>query len=289
MPYIKEQIEYPSVTTIIGVLDKPALVGWAANKAIDYILEHRNDMDGAHFWDNARKAWRDAASKAADHGTAVHALAEEWIKGGTPLPDTDEHARAFEALQAWAERERLAFTEAETEVFSTAWGYAGKLDAIATDGMGRRVLVDFKTSSGIWPEYKVQVSAYKAAYEEQTGQRIDRLVIVRIDKETGQPEALDCTDGHEERIASFRKLVDYYYSAAARRLKNNPHAANRGIVRANVSPNTAADEALNLLDKAERQHKAARKQAPTADERAAVEAITTKPKTARKPRKGKTA
>ena len=40
MAYEFNGIEYPSVTTITSILDKPALLSWASNCAVDYIQEN---------------------------------------------------------------------------------------------------------------------------------------------------------------------------------------------------------------------------------------------------------
>jgi hypothetical protein len=231
MGYEKDGVEFPSVTTILGILDKPALVGWAARTAIDYVRENIGQVGTPHFWDNAKESWRDLKKSAADHGTEVHALAEEWIKGGDPMPTTDEAQTGFEALKATCQSMGLTFLHSEHTVFSNKGGYAGTLDAVAKDASGKLCLIDFKTSSGVYPEMKSQVSMYANAYEEMTGTTIDRQIIIRIDRETGTPEVVDCTAGHAERISAAIALVDYYYRAAARRLKNNPHAKARMLLK----------------------------------------------------------
>jgi len=53
MPYAKDGVEYPSVTTILGILDKPALKGWAAGCAVDYI---RDNLEKIKHSDNVHEA-----------------------------------------------------------------------------------------------------------------------------------------------------------------------------------------------------------------------------------------
>ena len=43
--------------------------------------------------------------------------------------------------------------------------FGGKFDAVARVN-GRVTLIDFKTSSGIYPEYSYQLAGYQIAYEE---------------------------------------------------------------------------------------------------------------------------
>src|SRR5207253_4465534 len=45
-------------------------------------------------------------------------------------------------------------------VFSEKYGYAGTIDYICKID-GKTFIIDFKTSQQVWPEYELQVSAYK--------------------------------------------------------------------------------------------------------------------------------
>ncbi len=49
-------------------------------------------------------------------------------------------------------------------VFSEQYGYAGTIDLIARVN-GELYIIDFKTSQSVWPEYEMQVSAYRVAVE----------------------------------------------------------------------------------------------------------------------------
>ena len=47
-------------------------------------------------------------------------------------------------------------------------------------------VIDFKTSSGIYPEMRFQVAAYQAAAEEESGKEyLGNKYLVRFDKKTG--------------------------------------------------------------------------------------------------------
>lgn len=78
----------PSVTTILKILDKPALPQWAANCVKDYITEKmrtkpsigRNEL--LDLLDDARKNFRSVSTSAMDIGTRVHALIENYLVDG---------------------------------------------------------------------------------------------------------------------------------------------------------------------------------------------------------------
>ena len=112
----------------------------------------------------------------------------------------------------------------ECEVVSVAHGYAGRFDAIATIN-GHRYLVDFKTSKGIWDEYKYQLCAYMQAYNETEADKIENIAILHLDKETGEPTFKPIEKDIERMTELFNSLCEVYYLMANRRLKNNPFVA----------------------------------------------------------------
>lgn len=82
--------DVPSVTTILKVLDKPALPQWAANCARDYI---QNEIDTclldpvpkymlSEWAVDAAKNFRAVSSTAMDVGTRVHDLIEVYLTKG---------------------------------------------------------------------------------------------------------------------------------------------------------------------------------------------------------------
>lgn len=80
----------------------------------------------------------------------------------------------------------------ELHVVSHKYVYQGTLDAIGTASVmdpktlkvkRMLVLVDWKTSSGIYPDMALQLVAYAEAYFEQTDERIDTGLIVHVSKD----------------------------------------------------------------------------------------------------------
>jgi predicted thioesterase len=61
----------PSVTTILGVLAKPALVPWAVKVTCDYIA---NNLDKGSPTEVVKMARKESI------GSAVHDLVEKWAK-----------------------------------------------------------------------------------------------------------------------------------------------------------------------------------------------------------------
>ena len=209
----------PSATTILSLLDKPALVGWAAKTVTEYVRERALGGNGdgpvdrdrlVAILDAAPKEWRKVSRKAMDIGTAVHQAIETILKGGRePEAPSPEMLAALVAFYEW--RDAVGLKPFSTECTVYGDGYAGTADLVATVN-GRLYLVDFKTSSGVWPEYYLQTAAYRAAWN--LGNRYHQLDghgILRLDKATGKPEWVDASARYERDYEAFRLLVQFWH------------------------------------------------------------------------------
>lgn len=164
-------IKVPGVTTILGVLNKPALLEWAwklGKEGIDY------------------KTVRDTA---ASIGTICHFMCECYLKGQEadlsefPKDQVSLAENGFiKFLDYW---EKSGFTVIETEIplIHETLSFGGTLDIVCKDKEGRFVLLDLKTSKALYPEYWSQVSAYKKLWNLNNDDKIERNIIIRIGKE----------------------------------------------------------------------------------------------------------
>lgn len=236
MAYQLNGIEYPSVTTITGILDKPALLGWAANCAVDFIKEHMDEVKdpndvhrGEEILEQARKAYAVKKVEAAGFGTQCHKAIEAYITGKPyeHILVSDQARTGFLAFRSWEDKNHVEWVKTECEVVSVLHGYAGRFDAIARIN-GHLYLIDFKTSKDIYDEMRWQVCAYRQAYNEalEEGQeRIENLAILHLNKETGEPTFKPVEKDIDRMTNLFNFLVVVYYWLSDRRLKNNPFVA----------------------------------------------------------------
>lgn len=150
----------PSVTWITGHYPKGiAFYKWLADKG----------------WDESQ-ALKQAAG---DKGSKVH-KAIEMLIGGEELrmdskvinPSTgDEEEFTVEEWEAicsfseWVKEVKPKFLMQETIVTSEEHGFAGTVDCVAQIGEDIYI-IDWKTSQYVWPEYELQISAYKQALKE---------------------------------------------------------------------------------------------------------------------------
>jgi hypothetical protein len=181
----------PGVTTILSCINKPALIPWASGMASDYWLKEikAGNTDYAAIHKAAKTAHRRKAQDAADIGSNVHEYAENFFKK-LPAPElkTDQAKRGVEAFHAWFDAHDIEVVASERRVFSKDYYYAGTCDFVAKiDGV--LGVGDIKTSSGIYPEMRLQTAAYQHALEEEKGIKFPVRWIVRFDKKTGDFEA----------------------------------------------------------------------------------------------------
>lgn len=158
----------PSVTEVIGRFkDSSALIGWAAKMG----------REG--------KSHTAEAAAAAIVGHDVHEAIDEylWGRAGTTAlaPNT---AAVFATWQRWFSSNALLVCETEVSMVSSQLRVGGTLDAIMTGDDGEKIVADWKTSGGMYPDYVVQLAAYRHMYHElfPDAPKITKGLVVRIDK-----------------------------------------------------------------------------------------------------------
>lgn len=159
--------EVPSVTNVIGILDKPAIPRWAARTVAERAWELRHSLDGLgqdEAIDVLKGApWR-GSKRAADRGTSVHEYLEA-AADGRELPElTGDAARYRGAADEFLTVYEPQFMHTELTVFGD--GYAGTADFVATinwHGRRVRVLGDYKTSKRLYREVALQLAAIRHA------------------------------------------------------------------------------------------------------------------------------
>lgn len=127
----------------------------------------------------ADKGWDEAEEikvAAGDKGSKVHAAIVDLIDGKgvrmdakylNPSTGVEEELtlEEYEALVSFVRFWKLKNPKTiarETVVFNEEYGYAGTVDWVGVLD-GKLTILDFKTSSQVWPAYEMQVSAYKHA------------------------------------------------------------------------------------------------------------------------------
>jgi hypothetical protein len=234
---IEGQVEqFPSVTHVLSCLGKPALINWAASEERKLIVESAADLyQDAHgtplmlravYTDTLLKrvtkikAHQRQLAKAGEVGTQVHNMAEWWLRKqagqvvGPEPPLSPEAAVAFVHFQSWATEAKLKPVFLEVPVWSVRHRYAGTMDVYGYLGRDR-VVIDFKTSGALYPEYHLQVAAYMHALHEMKQGRPTRGFLVRFPKKPTDTFEVQEVTTWRERFKEFlkvRAMFDVWYA-----------------------------------------------------------------------------
>lgn len=175
----------PSVTTIIGVLDKPALPRWAARASAAWAVAHLDELAALVKTDEkaaedlvAGSPWRDSR-RAGNVGTDAHRMIERACRGETITREDRVMVEGrLDAWEAFARDWQPDVLHNELTVWSREFDYAGTLDLVVrVPALGAEPFVlDLKTGSGPWPEVALQLAAYRRA-ETATTTRLDEREI----------------------------------------------------------------------------------------------------------------
>lgn len=154
------------VTTAIGVLDKPALINWAANTTAGYAVDRWDElaaMPPSKRLAVLQKSRYADVDKASKRGTEVHKLAEELIHG-RKVDVPEELAGYVESCVRFLDDWEPEPVITEFVVAHRKWRYCGTGDAVFRLKDGRVKIIDWKTGrTGIYPETALQLAAYKYA------------------------------------------------------------------------------------------------------------------------------
>jgi hypothetical protein len=201
--------EYPSVTTILSVIAKPALIVWSAKVERELVTnvsaQLYEDVAGtprmskiAYLNTLAARLGKERAhtkemAKAGDIGSQAHSLIEWNLKASLmyeagPSPHVSDKATwAFMAWEDWKKSVDLKPVFVEQTVFSETHGYAGTMDLLAYVN-GVLTVLDWKTGKAVYPEALVQNAAYRHALREMgQGDPVQGL-IVRLPKVETDPD-----------------------------------------------------------------------------------------------------
>jgi len=156
----------PGTTSIIGRFkDSGGLLHWAFDQGK---AAQRGEIENLY----------DKRDEAADAGTLAHDMVERYIQQKMPETalmgapeEVAELARgAFQAYLSWEKMTNLVIVETEVSLVSEEYQFGGTPDAIG-EVEDTLVLVDWKMSSGIYPDYLIQLAAYKRLWEENNPNR----------------------------------------------------------------------------------------------------------------------
>lgn len=168
---------YPSATTILKVLDKPALPRWAANSVAEYVVGIAKKIESRELtgkeglaalldYDTLKQTPWAFAEKKRDMGSTFHSIAEQITLGHPIAPEAfAEDIRGYiVSFLNWMDDSGAVFEANEFMCLNRAFGYAGTCDGlIKLPNREGLTIIDFKTGKASYREHALQLAAYRFA------------------------------------------------------------------------------------------------------------------------------
>lgn len=201
----------PSCTTILRVIDKPALNSWLREQAVLAALTtpRVEDEDLDAFVSRVLSVDAEQeAQKARDFGILIHAQIEGALNGVPVLRDAETFI--LPVLSILKDFGRVVATE--KIVFGT--GYAGTLDALFESN--ELLLVDLKTTKAkvlpkeAYPEHQLQLAAYAAALGNTGEDRIRTINVYVSSVRPGEVSVCENTNWTEDYENGFMPILRYW-------------------------------------------------------------------------------
>ena len=190
----KNDIEVPSVTTIIKILNKPFIAKWA------------NSLG----W--KRQSYDKVLEESANKGTFVHEVLNAYIfRQGKKFNLSNPEVMNFlyETIDIFKDFEK-------SNDFKPVWGeksfslekFGGTVDLYCNLN-GLDTIIDFKTSKRFYSSHFIQLGAYIQLLEANE-YNVDQVGILRIRDGYSELKLLQ-RDEMEKYIELFNKLTDIFY------------------------------------------------------------------------------
>lgn len=191
---------FPSITTVLGQKEKPALKDWRLR-----LGDSRADKE---------------MKRASDRGTAVHTMVERFLNNDpNPTAGFDPiHTREFNSLRLRLRGINNILCQ-EIPLYSKTLRVAGRVDCIG-EYNGVLSIIDFKTSSGdktadMIGDYFLQTTAYSIMFQEMYNIQIDQVVILMSTEKGAVP-------------LMFKRSVDEWIEPLCERI-NNYHSQAKAV------------------------------------------------------------
>lgn len=170
--YLIKGRKYARVTRINSIIDKPELRNWYAKTGAVKAKEILKNRSG--------------------FGSTIHKLIEVTLKGEIISSDNYDSflMETMKVFDDWRKGHDILSQSLEQRLWSEKYKYAGTCDFIGILD-GKLMILDWKTSRGIYDEYWLQMAAYVQAFYELTGLKVQSVGILHI--RDGQKQFIEKT------------------------------------------------------------------------------------------------
>lgn len=183
---------YPSVTTVMSILNKDAIMEWRRRVG----EEQANKI----------------SSRAARRGTKLHTVCENYLQNkdvSETMPDT---MALFKSIKPIIDKYIDNVYAIEAPLYSHHLRVGGRVDCIA-EYDGKLAIIDYKTSSRQKDEsqiqnYFMQCAAYAVMFEERTGIPVSRIAIVMAVENDNPLRFVKKRDDYIDQFISLRNKYE---------------------------------------------------------------------------------
>jgi len=180
--YYIDEVEYPSVTKIIGeTLAKGFGLDYWIKKEIVTLALKMSAKAGSENLDfkEVLAEFTKFQKTITGRGKEVHALAEAWCLSNILPTPSGEFEGYTRALNSWIKTHKPKPIQSEILLYSEKHKYAGRCDLICEIN-GEKWIVDFKTNSQgrAYPETGIQLVSYFNAVHEMKIEKLDKMGVV---------------------------------------------------------------------------------------------------------------
>jgi hypothetical protein len=192
----------PSITTILKIINKPALNTWQQEQILTAALDtpyqgqSRDEYINFIITESGHKS-----ETAIDFGKRVHKAIDNYVKGLTwaDMNITEDRAK-IEKVFDWIKQSGITPLESEKTLVSY-YGFGGTIDFIGKDENGDLVIADWKTQQCKLSEYKKSTGENgeietpqgtflrpKPVYYDEMILQLAACKLLLIEKEMGNPK-----------------------------------------------------------------------------------------------------
>ncbi len=205
---------YVSVTEVLKVLDKPALMRWYGKQVYLAML-----ADPSLNESDALSAPYAISGSAKARGSTGHSIVEAYKQTKNYIEGIDEKYRGYaQAFYQWTKDNHVHIVEHERTVVSKKFGYAGRLDLLVQlNGSPDLVVADVKTGKDIYSEAFLQLSAYRQALSED-GVVADGIAVLLL-QEDGSYKYQLCQTDYIVEFRAAKRLWEWLNSDELKQLR----------------------------------------------------------------------
>ena len=221
---------YPSVTTVMDVQAKPALIEWLQQELLEAAISrpfHPHEWDVTDWKKAMLMQMRVKGANAAKRGIEIHGKLDQFFSNNCTWdvndPDIDYMVSAVKlideqfGLDGWVSEKSFAHES----------GFAGCVDLHHPD---KHIIIDFKTKDkadlkGVkqYDDHKIQLAAYQCGLNMPSSTRRFNLFISTNKETPGQCNLVECTE--------FSRYLGMFSYLHAFWMLKNKYDPRKGVIK----------------------------------------------------------